>query len=105
MAILNSLQIDQLKLFLSENPDLRDEFYDFNSMNLLPSGISFSNKEHLKKSPSDISQSQFEYLCAAYLENDLSGSQQTELKEIIDMDPDKKKIFDLIQKTGLFPRK
>lgn len=104
-GILNSLQIDQLKLFLSENPDLREEFNDFNSMNLFPSGISFSNKEQLKKSPSDISQSQFEYLCAAYVENDLSGSQQTELMEIIDMYPDKKKTFNLIQKTRLVPPK
>ena len=102
---LNSLQIDQLKLFLSDNPDLREEFNDFNSMNLFPSGISFSNKEHLKKSPSDISQTQFEYLCAAYFENDLSGIQQTELNEIIEMYPDKKKTFDLIRKTRLVPPK
>jgi hypothetical protein len=102
---LNSLQIDQLKVFLSENPDLREEFNDFNSMNLFPSAISFNKKEHLKKSPSDISRSQFDYLCAAYVENDLSGSQQTELKEIIDMYPDKKKTFDLIQKTRLVPPK
>jgi hypothetical protein len=102
---LNSLQIDQLKLFLSENPDLREEFNDFNSMNLSPTALFFSNKENLKKSPSDISRSQFEYLCAAYLENDLSAIQRTELNEIIDMYPDKKKTLDLIRKTRLIPPK
>jgi len=102
---LSSLQIEQLKLFMNENPDLIEEFSDFNSMNLSPSGLSFSNKEHLKKSPSDISRSQFEYLCAAYLENDLSAIQRTELNEIIDMYPDKKKTFDLIRKTKLVPPK
>ena len=54
-----------------------------------------------EKIPSDISDDQFEYLCAAYLENDLSESQKTELQEIINIYPDRKRTFDLIQKTIL----
>ena len=100
---LNSIQVEQLKLFLAQNQDLKEEFSDLTPVNLVSSGISFRYKEHLKKSPSDISPSQFEYLCAAYLENDLTNSQQTELKEIVNADPDKKKRFDLIQKTILAP--
>ena len=100
---LNSLQVEQLNLFLHENPDLREELNDLTPVNLASSVISFRNKEHLKKATSDISPSQFEYLCVAYLENDLSDDQQTELKEIVDSYPDRKKTFDLIQKTILSP--
>ena len=81
---LNRMQVDQLKLFLSENPDLREEFNDLTPVNIVPYDISFPYKNQLKKSASDIPISQFEYLCVAFLENDLSVSQQTELKEIID---------------------
>ena len=88
---LNSLQVEQLKLFLDQNQDLREEFNDLTTVNLVSSAISFRHKEHLKKSPSDISPSQFEYLCAAYLENDLTESQKAELQEIINTYPDKKK--------------
>jgi len=100
---LNSLQVEELKLFLDQNQDLREELNDLTPLNLVASHFSFRYKARLKKSPSDISPSQFEYLCAAYLENDLTNSQQTELREIVNADPDKKKTFDLIQKTILAP--
>ena len=100
---LSDIQVEQLKLFLNENPVLKEEFDEFNSFSLKPSGISFPHKEQLKKSAADLSPSQFGYLCIAYLENDLSDSQQTELKDSIDQDPEKKLTFELIQKTKLVP--
>ena len=48
-------------------------------------------------------QSHRHYLCAAYLENDLSKSQKAELQEIINIYPDRKRTFNLIQKTILPP--
>ena len=102
---LNTLQVEQLELFLGQNPDLRGELDDLASLNLLTSAVSFRHKEDLKKTPSDISEDQFEYLCAAYLENDLSGSQKAELQEIINIYPERKRSFDLIQKTILTPVK
>jgi hypothetical protein len=98
---LNRLQVEQLKLFLDQNPDLREEINDLAQVRLTSSGISFRYKEQLKKSPSDISRSQFEYLCAAFIENDLTKIQQEELLEIVSKYPEKKKTFDLIQKTIL----
>jgi hypothetical protein len=98
---LNSIQTGQLKLFLNENPDLREELEDFTPVNLVPYGILFPDKLILQKSVEEIPISQFEYLCAAYHENDLSESQRTELREIIDTYPDKRKTFNLIQKTRL----
>jgi hypothetical protein len=103
---LNNLQVEQLKLFLDQNHDLREELDDLISLNLLnlvSSPESFRYKEQLKKSPSEMSEDQFEFLCAAYLENDLSGSQKKELEEITDADPDKKRTFELLQKTILAP--
>jgi hypothetical protein len=101
---LNSLQVEQLMLFLDQNPDLKEEFNDIPKVRIAPSSISYPNKEHLKKSPSDILQSQFEYLCTAYLENDLSVRQETELKELVKTSPDRKKTFDQLQKTKLVPK-
>jgi hypothetical protein len=98
---LNSLQVEELKLFLDQNPDLKEEFKDLTTLDLVSTGISFQYKELLKKTASDISQSQFEYLCAAYLENDLTNSQKAEMLETVNRYPDKKKTFDLIQKTIL----
>jgi hypothetical protein len=100
---LNNRQVQQLKLFLDQNHDLRDEFNDLTPVKLLSPFSSFKYKEHLKKSPLDLSQYQFEFLCAAYLENDLTISEQTELEEIVNTYPDRKKTFDQIQKTILAP--
>ena len=100
---LNDLQVEHLKLFLSNNPDLKEEFDELNAFSLKPSKKSFSQKNQLKKSVTDLSASQFEYLCVAYLENDLSAGQQTELQEIIDQNYEKKRVFDLVQKAKLTP--
>jgi hypothetical protein len=100
---LNNLQVEQLTLFLVENPDLKEEFDELDSLSLNPSEKPFPFKEQLKRSTADISDSQFEYLCVAYLENDLSADQCTELKESIENDPIKKNTFTLIQKTRLAP--
>ena len=102
---LNDRQVKQLKLFLDQNNDLRVEFDELTPVKLLSPASSFRYKERLKKSPSDISKSQFEFLCAAFLENDLSISQQTELEEIVNTYPDRKKTFDQIQRTILAPER
>ena len=38
---LNSLQVEQLKLFLDQNPDLREELNDLTTMNLVSPADSF----------------------------------------------------------------
>jgi hypothetical protein len=100
---LDSLQVKQLKLFLDRNPELREELNDLAPLKLASSAASYRYKEHLKKSLSDITDDQFDYLCSAYLENDLSDSQKTELHDIVNSYPDRKKTFELIQKTTLTP--
>jgi len=100
---LNSSQIKALFLFLEKNPDLREEFNDLTPVELISPGSSFPCKEQLKRSASDIAQSQFEYLCAAFLENDLNNDQQEELTDLVNTDPERKKTFVLIQKSRLTP--
>jgi hypothetical protein len=100
---LNEIQDVQLLCFLKENPDLKEEFDELATFRLNPSGKSFSAKDRLKKTPAALSDSQFEYLSVAYLENDLSSEQQTDLKESIKQDSEKKLSFELIQKMKLSP--
>ena len=100
---LTDLQVEQLKIFLDENPDLKKEFHDLSLINLKPVEKLLPHKDHLKKSIADISGSQFEYLSVAYLENDLSSGQQTELFEALELDSERKRSFELIQKLTLVP--
>ena len=100
---LSDIQIEQLQLFLRDNHDLKEEFEELTTFRLNPSEKSFPHKSRLQKSPSDLSETQFEYLSVAYLENDISADQQAELKESIQNDTERKTIFELIQKMSLSP--
>jgi hypothetical protein len=100
---LDSHQVELLDLFLNDNPDLKEEFKELEHVIIEHPAGQFQNKASLMKSPADISDSQFEYLCIAYLENDLSSEQRTELMEIVEEDENKKKSFGLIQKTRISP--
>ncbi len=100
---LNSRQVEQLMSFLDQNQDLKEEFNDLTTINLVSPAIPYRHKEELKKSPSDLSTSQFDHLCAACLENDLPESQKADLQEIINTHPDRKRAFDLMQRTILTP--
>jgi hypothetical protein len=100
---LTEVQIRELQYFLKENPDLDEEFEDFGLFRLRPLNSEFLLKKNLIKIPAELTDSQFDYLCAAYIENDLSSEQQTELKEIILSDPAKNKSFELIRKMKLVP--
>jgi hypothetical protein len=100
---LPDLQVEQLKFFLNENPDLLEEVNELNQLILKPSENSFTQKVQIIKSSSDLYDSQFDYLCIALNENDLNTEQKTELLEIIDNDNDKKRRFDLLRKIKLIP--
>jgi hypothetical protein len=103
---LNDLDVAKLKSFLATNPDLKAEFDELimfkDAMHLIPKD-SFGDKEKLKKTSTDLSESQFEYFCAAYLENDLSDDLKSEFLHSTLQDAEKKKSFELIQKMKLTP--
>ena len=100
---LNNIQVEKLIQFLKENPDLKEEFDELSSVRLKPTEKTLPNKNHLKKSTENITDSQFELMCIAYAEKDLSSEQCSELKEIVEHDTDKKRIFELFQKTKFTP--
>ncbi len=102
---LDDSQAEQLKIFLDENPDLREVPDTLNLLNLKTRGESFPLKEKLKKTPADLTDSQFEYLCIADLENDLSPEQADDLSESMANDPDRLKTHKLTQKLKLIPGK
>jgi len=100
---LDEGQINSLQSFLKDNTDLRDEYEDFGIFQLKPAKDTFHHKNHLKKTAANLTESQFEYLCAAYLENDLLPDQISELNEAISGSPGKRRSFELIQKMKLIP--
>ena len=100
---LNDIQCQQLQHFLTANPDLKDEFDELTIFRLKPSDQHYPGKRNLKKTISNLSIQQLDYLSVAYLENDLSKAQKDEFKASIETDPEKKRSFGLIQKTKLEP--
>jgi hypothetical protein len=94
-----------LMIFLEANPDIREELNDLLSYKLNSETGSFRNKETLKKSASDLNESQFELLCVAAAENDLSDQQTAELNEIVSSNPERQKTFELIKEMKLKPPK
>lgn len=100
---LDEDQVGKLFSFLKDNPDIMEEF---NELQLLPNnaaGVEFHDKNSLKKSVHQLSETQFEQLCVAHLENDISPEQQYELQEIVSADAERNKTFELISKTRLVP--
>lgn len=102
---LNDLQIEQLQLFLKENPDIEEESEELTIFRLNSSEASFPHKNKLRKTIADLTESNLEYLSIAYLEDDLSAEEQTELLETIKRNREKKVIFESIQRTRLIPYK
>ena len=100
---LNDIGVAKLKQFLQENPDIKEEYDELTMVSLSSSDESFLLKNNLIKTTATLPDSQFEYLCIAFLENDLSLEQSIELKQIIDTDPRRRTQFDLIQRTNLTP--
>jgi hypothetical protein len=103
---LNDTEVEQIKDFLSANTDLKAEFEELNSLKdpipFIPKD-SFPHKEKLRKTSADLSGAQFEYLCAAYLENDLTDDQKSELLQSVKQNAEKRRSFELMQKLKLTP--
>jgi len=98
---LNPQQERELISFMDENPDIREEFEELSQYIIKSSATPFASKNLLKKSVSDLSESQFELLCVAASENDLSTQQRDELQIIIDGNPSRRKTFDFVNRIKL----
>ena len=100
---LNDQQTEQLNLFLSENPDLKEELKEMDSYPIIPPEAGFKGKSGLIRTLSDITDIQFDYLCAANAENDLSHEELEELSQITAIDPHRRIIADRFIKLKLLP--
>jgi hypothetical protein len=98
---LDETRINQLFPFLEKNPDLRQELEEISGIKISPVGNSSVNKSHLKKTYSDLSSEQFDFLCVAAAENDLDEEQKVELGEIINQNSERRKTLGLIKKIKL----
>lgn len=98
---LTDQEVQELDLFLRDNPDLREELESFSFANLQPEDRIYQGKELLKKSAASYSPEQFDHLCIANLEHDLNAGQFAELAEIISHDDQKRRTFELISKLRL----
>jgi len=97
---LNPQQERELISLMEENPDIKEEFEELSQYIIKPVETSFKSKDFLKKSVADLSESQFELLCVAASENDLSIRQRDEIQSIISGNPNKKKTFELINRLN-----
>ncbi len=72
-----------------------------NAARLRPENISFPRKEMLRKSPSELTGEQIEYLSVASLENDLTSEQRLELDMNLRDNGRNRAVYNAIQKTRL----
>jgi hypothetical protein len=92
---LTERQSEELMAFLDENPDMKDELKGLDSVSLNPPEIVFKNKRTLFRSVTEIDDSQFDNLCIAKLENDITTEQAAELDVIVGDDAARRKSHDL----------
>ncbi len=101
---LNPVQTAELMYFFSQNPDLELEFNAFENYRLPESKLKFSNKKDLRKEYIDfpaVTDSNFDEFCVAEIEGDLDEKSRNRLYDYLKNNPEKKRDFELYQKTIL----
>ena len=103
-------QVAELVIFLEQNPDLKEEFESFETIQMVPDkNIRFEVKESLKKNnliPTDnIGAGNYDTYMVADLEGDLSEEESLELKAFISLNPKTKLEYNIFRSTFLKPEK
>lgn len=101
---------EELLHFLKNNPDLLEEFEEFENIKLKPNkNISFRKKEILKKieivPAGKINENNFNDYFIAFYENELTTKEKDILNQFLSKNPGLKKDFDIYSKTFLKPDK
>lgn len=103
---LTPAMVEELLIFVENNPDLKEEFENFEEI-IIPvdESIKFDIKDGLKKTSfintENINEENYEKLFIAFFESDLSENEKTKLFDFIDRNPSLKKEFDLTGKIHL----
>lgn len=96
-------QTEELFALLKEDTDLFDQLLSGDMPSLVASTESFPHKSRLRRSYSDLSDDQFEHLCIASLEGDLSHEQEAELNAIIETDPARSELYNTYKRLRIEP--
>lgn len=99
---LSQEQVVELMTFLKENPGLKEELNEFEEIKIEPGKVSFSSKISLKKG-FVVSNSNFNDLCVASLEGDLTEEKEKLFNNYLKNNPSGSKEFELYKKTRLIP--
>lgn len=102
---LNASQVDELLLFLDQNPDIKEEFEGMEDAVLIAETSVFPNKSSLKKKSflKDGIDNEFDYLCIAAVEGVLSNEEKVAFEKIIKGDPIKQSAYKNYQITKVHP--
>ena len=104
---LTSAQQQALELFLSENPDLKEEFENYEEVSVAASGIAFPEKSQLKHKEiipvAGIDEENYEEYFIAFYENDLDEEKQKSLHQFLEANPHVQKEFGLHETLVLTP--
>jgi len=97
----------ELISFLNENPDLKEEVNGLETIRFGRDQVNFAGKTSLKKglTLSEPGYTLFDELALDRLEGELSENQLREFDQLISEDPEKKKEYELYEKTLLKPDK
>jgi len=95
---LNPAQVDQFLDFISQNPDLKEELHSFELISLPTEKVSFQDKNKLYKKTADRSTDTI-----AYLEGDLSITEEKLFENEMNTYPELKREYELFIKTRLQP--
>ena len=103
-GIMSPDRVIKLMSFLKENPDLKTELEEFEEINVDPDKKRFESKRTLKKAFL-VNDSNFDDLCIASLEGDLTQEEATLFQKWLQQKPLKVREFELYKKTRLIPEK
>ena len=88
---LNAVENDCFVAFLEDNPDIKDELFDLDNIELIPEEKEFLEKDTLKKQPiasvHGINELNYEEWFIAHFEGDLNETQTSSLLDFIDKNP------------------
>jgi len=95
---LNKVQVEELHVFLNQNPDLNAEFELFSNIALEAEPVIFADKNSLKKEDTSSTER-----LIAYFENDLSGAEKIKLEQQLKVDSALAQELDIVKKTRVLP--
>ena len=94
---LNAGEIAELLAFIDRHADLKEEFEQFDGLELEAENIKFDQKKNLRKTPifpvGGIEEENYEEFFVAFYEHDLDPSQKKEVTEFVERNPRLEKEF------------